>query len=160
MRLAAQAIRGIALGVVLTALIHAALGGIGLLVVGMPFAMLLTAVMFISAVIQLGVGPVMLCAVGWLYWIGSPTSATVLLVWTILVSPVDNILRPVLIRTGADLPLLLIFAGVIGGLISFGVIGIFVGPVVLAIAYTLFTAWIEDDVSVGHSEQTSEAPPV
>lgn len=155
MRLAAQAIRGIALGVVLTALIHAALGGIGLLVVGMPFAMLLTAVMFISAVVQLGVGPIMLCAVAWLYWTGSTTSATVLLVWTILVSPVDNILRPILIRTGADLPLLLIFAGVIGGLISFGVVGIFVGPVVLAIAYTLFTAWIDETMAVSHVEENT-----
>ena len=121
----------------------AALGGIGLVVVGMPFAVLLTAVMFISAVVQIGVGPIMLGAVVWLYWTGQTTSATVLLVWTILVAPVDNILRPILIRKGADLPLLLIFAGVIGGLISFGIVGIFVGPVVLAIAYTLFLAWIE-----------------
>jgi len=142
-RLAAQAIRGIALGVVLTALIHAALAGLGLVVVGMPFAVLLTAVMFISAIVQIGVGPIMLCAVVWLYWTGQTTSATVLLVWSILVAPVDNILRPILIRRGADLPLLLIFAGVIGGLISFGIVGIFVGPVVLAVAYTLFLAWID-----------------
>ena len=142
-RLAAQAIRGIALGVVLTALIHAALAGLGLVVVGMPFAVLLTAVMFISAIVQIGVGPIMLGAVVWLYWTGQTTSATVLLVWSILVAPVDNILRPILIRRGADLPLLLIFAGVIGGLISFGIVGIFVGPVVLAVAYTLFLAWID-----------------
>ena len=142
-RLAGQAIRGIALGVVLTALIHAALAGLGLVVVGMPFAVLLTAVMFISAIVQIGVGPIMLGAVVWLYWTGQTTSATVLLVWSILVAPVDNILRPILIRRGADLPLLLIFAGVIGGLISFGIVGIFVGPVVLAVAYTLFLAWID-----------------
>ncbi|HJT19852.1 MAG TPA: AI-2E family transporter YdiK [Nitrospira sp.] len=158
-RLAAQAIRGIALGVVLTALIHAALGGIGLLVVGMPFAMLLTAVMFISGVVQIGVGPIMLCAVAWLYWTGSATSAAVLLGWTILVSPVDNILRPILIRTGADLPLLLIFAGVIGGLISFGVVGIFIGPVVLAIVYTLFKAWIDESPSTGRFEERPGMPP-
>jgi predicted PurR-regulated permease PerM len=69
-----------------------------------------------------------------------------------LVSPVDNILRPILIRQGADLPLLLIFAGVLGGLISFGVIGLFVGPVVLAVAFTLFTAWIEDAGASGVAE--------
>lgn len=148
-RLAAQAIRGVALGVVLTALVHAALGGIGLVVVGVPFAVLLTAVMFISAVVQVGIGPIMLCAVGWLYWSGQTTAGTVLLVWTILVSPVDNILRPILIKKGADLPLLLIFAGVIGGLISFGMVGIFVGPVALAIAYTLFTAWIDEGATSG-----------
>jgi len=99
--------------------------------------------MFISAIVQIGVGPIMLGAVVWLYWTGQTTSATVLLVWSILVAPVDNILRPILIRKGADLPLLLIFAGVIGGLISFGIVGIFVGPVVLAVAYTLFLAWID-----------------
>ena len=143
-RLAGQAIRGVALGVVLTALIHAALGGIGLAVVGMPFAILLTAVMFISAVVQIGVGPILLCAVIWLYWTGDTTSGTILLVWTILVSPVDNILRPILIRKGADLPLLLIFAGVIGGLVSFGVVGLFVGPVVLAVAYTLLVDWVSE----------------
>jgi predicted PurR-regulated permease PerM len=148
-RLAGQAIRGVALGVVLTAAVHAALGGLGLAVVGMPFATLLTAVMFISGIVQLGVGPIMLGAVVWLYWSGDTTWGTVLLVWTILVSPVDNILRPILIRQGADLPLLLIFAGVLGGLISFGVVGLFVGPVVLAVAFTLFTAWIEDPGASG-----------
>ena len=55
----------------------------------------------------------------------------------------DNVLRPVLIKRGADLPLLLIFAGVIGGLLAFGLIGIFVGPVVLAVAYTLVGEWIK-----------------
>ncbi len=157
MRLAGQAIRGVALGVVLTALVHAALGGIGLAVVGMPFAILLTAVMFISAVVQIGVGPIMVCAVIWLYWTGNATSGTVLLIWTILVSPVDNILRPILIKKGADLPLLLIFAGVIGGLVSFGMVGIFVGPVVLAIAYTLFTAWINEAGAISRIEETPGA---
>jgi predicted PurR-regulated permease PerM len=144
-RLAGHAIRGVALGVVLTALVHAVLGGIGLAVVGVPFAVILTAVMFISATVQIGVVPIMLCAVGWLYWTGNTTSGTVLLVWTIVIAPVDNVLRPILIKKGADLPLLLILAGVIGGLFAFGIIGLFVGPVVLAVAYTLFSAWLEDD---------------
>jgi predicted PurR-regulated permease PerM len=61
-----------------------------------------------------------------------------------VVALLDNVLRPVLIRMGADLPLLLIFAGVIGGLLAFGLVGIFVGPVVLAVAYTLLEAWISD----------------
>jgi predicted PurR-regulated permease PerM len=147
-RLAGQAIRGVALGVVLTALVHAVLGGIGLVVVGVPFAILLTAVMFISAVVQVGVIPVLLCAVGWLYWTGQATSGTVLLVWTIVIAPVDNILRPILIKQGADLPLLLIIAGVVGGMIAFGIVGIFVGPVVLAVAYTLFMAWTNEDGTI------------
>jgi predicted PurR-regulated permease PerM len=78
-------------------------------------------------------------------------------VWSIVIAPVDNILRPVLIKKGADLPLLLIFAGVIGGLVSFGMVGIFVGPVVLAIAYTLFTAWIDEGVTTGQIKETPSA---
>jgi predicted PurR-regulated permease PerM len=57
---------------------------------------------------------------------------------------VDNVLRPYLIKRGANLPLLLIFAGVIGGLVAFGVMGLFIGPVVLAVTYTLTTAWVQD----------------
>ncbi|MGZ8445166.1 MAG: AI-2E family transporter, partial [Candidatus Binatia bacterium] len=75
-------------------------------------------------------------------WDGHAGLGTVLLVWTAVVGTMDNFLRPMLIRRGADLPLLLIFAGVIGGLFAFGVIGLFVGPVVLAVAYTLLNAWI------------------
>ena len=65
-------------------------------------------------------------------------------VWSLIVVTMDNFLRPMLIKKGADLPLLLIFAGVIGGMLGFGLVGIFVGPVVLAVTYTLLEAWIED----------------
>jgi len=68
----------------------------------------------------------------------------VLLVWTVIVGSMDNVLRPILIRKGADLPLLLIFAGVIGGLFAFGLLGLFVGPVILAIAYTLLDSWVTE----------------
>jgi len=69
-----------------------------------------------------------------------------MLVWTVIAGAMDNFLRPILIRRGADLPLLLIFAGVVGGLLSFGLIGIFVGPVILAVAHKLLMAWIDGDV--------------
>jgi len=87
---------------------------------------------------------VLLPAVGWLYWSDMTGWATFLLVWTMVVGTIDNVLRPFLIKQGADLPLLLIFAGVIGGLLSFGLVGIFVGPVVLAVAFTLIDAWVDD----------------
>ena len=74
-----------------------------------------------------------------------------LALWTVLVGTMDNVLRPVLIRRGADLPMLLIFAGVIGGLLAFGIIGLFVGPVVLAVTYRLFLAWIDEGLSGGDS---------
>jgi len=80
------------------------------------------------------------------FWNEHTGWGSALLVWSIIVGTMDNVLRPFLIRKGADLPLLLIFAGVIGGLIAFGIIGLFVGPVVLAIAYTLLSQWMAERV--------------
>ena len=144
--LAAKAIRSVALGVGVTAVVQTVLGAIGLAVAGVPFASVLSAVMLMLCIAQLGPALVLFPAVGWMYWTGENGWATFLLVWSIFVSALDNVLRPMLIKKGADLPLLLIFAGVIGGLIGFGLIGIFVGPVVLAVTYTLLEAWIEDDL--------------
>jgi predicted PurR-regulated permease PerM len=142
-RLAAQAIRGVALGVVLTAMVQSAFAGVGLLVAGVPFTAVLTAVMFMLSLAQLGPLLVLVPAVAWLYWKGASGWGTFLLVWTIVVTPIDNVLRPVLIKRGVDLPLLLVFSGVVGGLIAFGLVGIFIGPVVLAVSFTLLSAWIE-----------------
>ena len=141
-RLAAQAIRGVALGVVVTALVQAALAGIGLAAAGVPFAALLAVVAFVLCIAQLGPGLVLAPAVAWLYWQGAAGAATALLVWTVVVVSLDNVLRPILMTRGADLPMLLMLAGVIGGLLAFGLIGIFVGPVVLAVSYTLLGHWI------------------
>jgi len=145
-QLAAQAIRAVALGVVGTALIQAAMAWLGFVIAGVPQAVLLTALCFFFAVVQVGAVPVMLIVVVWLYYSVGPGWAIGMLIWSGAVGVLDNILRPLLIRRGANLPLLLIFAGVIGGLIAFGIIGLFVGPVVLAVTYTLLTAWIADEV--------------
>jgi predicted PurR-regulated permease PerM len=142
--LAGRAIRGVAVGVIGTALVQCALAGLGLAVVGIPYAGVLTAVMFLLGVAQVGPIPVMLAAVAWLYWKGLATLATALLVWTVFVGTIDNLLRPLLIRRGAGLPLLLVFAGVLGGIIGFGIIGLFIGPVLLAVSYTLLVDWIAE----------------
>ena len=142
-RLAGQAIRGVALGVVLTALVQAILAGIGFWFCGIPHAGLLTAFGFMLGIAQIGPGPMLAAAIAWLYWTGNSGSATGLLIWSAPVVLLDNIIRPMLIRRGVQLPMLLIIAGVIGGLISFGVVGLFVGPVVLAATYTLAREWVE-----------------
>ena len=98
-----------------------------------------------DSIAQIGVWPVMFAAVFWMYWIGDTAWATFLLVWSIPVVIIDNFIRPILIKRGADMPLLLIFVGVIGGLLGFGLVGIFVGPVVLSVAYTLLNAWMAED---------------
>ena len=143
--LAGQAIRGVALGVVVTALLQSVLGGVGLALAGVPVPAVLTAVMFMMCIAQLGPGLVLIPAVVWLYWSGEPGWGTFMLVWSIIVISLDNIVRPLLIRKGAHLPMILLLAGVIGGLIAFGLVGIFLGPVVLAVAYTLLQAWMSDD---------------
>lgn len=142
--LAGQAIRSVALGVVVTALAQSSIGGVGLAIVGLPFAAVLTALMFVLCLIQLGPGLVLIPAVIWMYYSGDTLWGTVLLVISLVAMTIDQFIRPILIRRGADLPLLLILAGVIGGLIAFGFLGIFIGPTVLAVTYTLLNAWIAE----------------
>src|SRR5262249_48418054 len=156
--LAGQAIRAVALGVVVTAIVQSAAAGVGLAVVGIPYAAGLTALIFILCIAQLGPLLVLAPAVGWLYWSGDAVWGSVLLVWTLLVGALDNVLRPILIKRGADLPLLLIFAGVIGGLVGFGIIGLFVGPVILAVAYPLLERGIAH-VARQPGEGAGPAPP-
>jgi predicted PurR-regulated permease PerM len=144
--LAGKAVRGVVLGVVLTALIQAAVGGVGLFIAGVPAAGLLTAVMVMLCLAQVGPFLVLVPSIIWLYWSGQPVWGTVLIVVTAIAGTIDNVIRPFLIKKGADLPLLLIFSGVIGGLIAFGIIGLFIGPVVLAVTYTLLKAWVTGNV--------------
>ncbi len=151
--LAAQAIRAVALGVIVTAFIQSALGGIGLAAAGVPQAAFLTALMFVLGVAQIGAAPVLFASVIWLYWKDETLTATIFLAWAVFVGSIDNVIRPILIKRGADLPLVLIFAGVIGGLVGFGVVGLFVGPVVLAVVYALLIGWTKDgQVNSGESE--------
>ena len=143
-RLAGQAIRSVALGVVVTALAQSLLGGVGIALAGVPFAAVLTAVMFMLCLAQLGPLPLLVPAIIWLYSSGETGLGTFLLVWSVLLSTADSVVRPLLIRKGAHLPLILLLAGVIGGLIAFGLVGLFLGPVVLAVGYTLLQSWMAE----------------
>jgi predicted PurR-regulated permease PerM len=143
--LAAKATRGVALGVVLTAVIQAAIGGLGLAITGVPAAALLTAVMFMLCLAQVGPALVLIPAVIWLYGSDGAIWGTLLLVISIIALVIDNIIRPLFIKRGAALPLIMVFAGVIGGLVAFGIVGLFIGPVVLAITYTLLKAWVNGE---------------
>ena len=152
--LAAGAIRGVALGVGVTAIAQSALGGLGLWLAGVPGAGLLSAVMFMFCLAQLGPAPVLVPATIWLIWSGQTGWGIFVAVVAFVAMMLDNVLRPILIRMGADLSLLLIFAGVIGGLLAFGLVGIFVGPVVLAVSYRLLEAWIAD------GDKVAAPPPI
>ena len=125
----------------------------------MPLAALLTALMLMLCIAQAGPLIVLLPATAWLFWQGDTGWAVFLAVWSLIVGTLDNFLRPILIRRGANLPLLLIFAGVIGGLLGFGLVGIFIGPVVLAVTWTLLQAWIADALGADEEEGVSAADP-
>ena len=130
------------IGIDRTALLQAAIGGLGLYISGVPAAALLTAVMLFLCLAQLGPLLVLVPSIIWLYWSGQTGAGTTLLIFALPAGTLDNIGRPLLIRRGANLPLVLIFAGVIGGLVAVGMIGLFVGPVVLAVAYNLLDQWV------------------
>jgi predicted PurR-regulated permease PerM len=149
--LASKAVRGVALGVVLTAIIQTVLAGIGLVITGVPAVAILTAVIFILCIAQIGPAIIMILSIIWLFHSGETLWGSVLIAWSIPVILFDNVVRPFLIKKGADLPLLLIFAGVIGGLIAFGVIGLFIGPVVLAVSNVLLKAWVSEGDAQGES---------
>jgi predicted PurR-regulated permease PerM len=120
----------------------------------MPAKTILFGVMFLLCIAQIGPALVLIPSIIWLYWSGETLSGTILLPFALVACLIDNFIRPVLIRKGADLPLILIFAGVIGGLISFGIIGLFIGPVVLAVIYTLLQAWVGEN----RPDQAERAP--
>jgi predicted PurR-regulated permease PerM len=154
--LAAKAVRAVAMGIVLTALIQAALGGTGLMVTGIPAAPLLTAVMFMLCLAQIGPALVLVPAVIWLYVDDRALPGTVLLVFSVVAVTADNIIRPLFIRKGVHLPLVMVLAGVIGGLMAFGIVGLFVGPVVLAVTYTLLKAWVTGGPPEDSESRTAE----
>ena len=142
---ARQAIRSVALGVVLTAIIQAALALVGLLLVGAPLAVLITFVCFLLAIAQIGAALPLLAVAGWLYWgQGDAGWALFMAGWSLVVGGLDNILRPLLMTRGIRMPLTLVFTGVIGGLLAFGLIGVFLGPTLVAIAHTLLLAWLQE----------------
>lgn len=142
--LAGKAIRSVALGVVVTALAQTLVAGIGFALAGVPRPGILSAVVLLLCIAQLGPALAMVPAVIWLFATGATLSGAVLAVFTVMALTLDNFLRPILIKRGADLPILLILVGVIGGLLSYGLLGLFLGPVVLAVAYTLLQHWMED----------------
>lgn len=143
-RLAGAAIRAVALGIVVTAVVQSALGGVGLWIAGVPAAGILTALMVMLCLAQLGPFLPMLGGVIWLFQNDMKVAAILLLVWAVLVAMLDNLLRPMLIKRGVNLSLLLILSGVLGGMFAFGIVGLFIGPVILAVTSTLVDAWIAD----------------
>ena len=135
-----------------------ALGGLGVWVAGVPYAGVLTAILFIFCLAQLGPLLPLLASVAWLFMHDARLAAILLLVWSIGVTALDNILRPILIRRAIALPMILILAGVLGGLLAFGMIGLFIGPVLLAVTYALMLAWIDTQEAARAADNAPAMP--
>ncbi|MWN32164.1 MULTISPECIES: AI-2E family transporter YdiK [unclassified Gilliamella] len=142
--LAGQSIRAVALGVVVTAITLALIGGLSFVFTKMPLPGVLTLVLFICCVAQIGPVVVMLGCICWQFWMGNTTSGIILIVVAIILTTLDSVMRAYLIKKGADLPFLLILFGVIGGLLGFGIMGLFIGPVVLALTYKIIQTWVDE----------------
>ncbi|HUN87198.1 MAG TPA: AI-2E family transporter [Terriglobales bacterium] len=141
--LTVSTVRSVTNGILGVALIQSVLASLGFLVVGLPGAGLWTLLFFIAAVLQLGV-VVLVPAVAYAFAITSTTSAIVFTGWCIFVGLIDNVIKPVLLGRASQVPTLVIFLGVIGGFVAMGIIGLFVGAIVLSVGYKLFLAWLED----------------
>ena len=137
-------IRNVVKGILGVAFIQAMMAGIGYAVAGVPAAGLWTVFSLIFAIIQVGVGPIMIPVIIYLFATSDTTTATLFLVWAILTMLSDNFLKPFLLGRGAPVPMLVVFLGAIGGFIARGFIGLFLGAVILSLGYELFLAWVSD----------------
>ena len=135
--------RSVAQGVLGVAFIQAILAGIGLLVMDVPGAGLWTLGVLLLAIIQLPtillLGPIII----YVFSVADTVPAIVFMIWSILVGLSDNILKPMLLGRGVDIPMMIILIGAIGGMMLHGIIGLFIGAVILAIVYKLFIKWLE-----------------
>lgn len=139
---AGDTVNSVVYGILGTALIQALLGGVGFAIAGVPGAVLLGLLTFFVAVIPFGPPLVWVPASLWLFAQGKPGWGIFMLIWgAVCISSVDNVLRPYLISQGSKMPFALIFCGVIGGALAFGLVGVFLGPTLLAVAYRLIDEW-------------------
>jgi len=154
---AGKTIRGVVYGILGTALLQAIATGVGLLIAGVPGAALLALLAFFASIVPvLGTGLVWVPAAIWLFHQGSTGWCIFMLIWGVGVANIDNFVKPWLISQGSNLPFILIFFGVIGGALTFGFIGVFLGPTLLAVGYRLVGVWI----SSHRGEMASEPRPV
>ena len=140
-RLVGSTIRSVTFGILGVALIQSALAVIGFLVMGLPGASVWSVVFLFGAVLQVG-GLVLIPAAIYGFAIATTTKAVIFMVWCIFVGVIDNVLKPLLLGRGAAVPVAVVFLGAIGGFVAMGIIGLFVGAIVLSVGYKLFLAWI------------------
>lgn len=149
--LAGATIRSVARGVIGVSAAQALVIGVGLIVAGVPHAGILTFLALVLAIVQVGTAPVVILAVVW-YWLTQATVPAILFTgYMALAYALEHILKPLAMGHGLKTPLIVILVGVIGGTLVFGLHGLFMGPIVLAVCFELFTFWTETEKADGGS---------
>ncbi|MDB5755019.1 MAG: family transporter [Massilia sp.] len=137
-----QTVRGVMYGLLGTALAQALVAAVGFAIAGVPAVPLLAVLTFVTSLVPVGPPIIWSGAAIWLFVHGDTGWGVFMLVWgLVLISGVDNVVRPMLISRGSSLPFLLTFLGVLGGVIAFGFVGMFIGPTLLAVAFSLISDW-------------------
>lgn len=142
-QLAEATIRSVTRGILGVALIQAILAGLGWLVVGVPAAGLWALLALLLSTVQVGIFPIAIPILFYVFAEADTVTFVVFLIWSLFVGSLDNILKPILLGRGVQVPMAVIFIGAIGGFISSGIVGLFVGAVVLVLGYKLFLAWLQ-----------------
>jgi len=143
-QIAGATIRAVSRGVIGVSALQALLAGVGLVVAGISNASLITLAVLICGIIQLGPSIVLFPIVIWSWITMDPTAAVLMTIYFIPVSLLDNVLRPLVMARGLDTPVLVILIGVLGGTVSYGITGLFLGPIVLAVIWELIVVWTRD----------------
>jgi predicted PurR-regulated permease PerM len=141
LELAGATVRAVVYGIIGTALVQGGLAALGFLIAGVPGAAFLGFVTFLVAMIPGGPLLVALPSAYWLYSQGFSAWAIFMVIWGVMDSSIDNVIKPMLIRRGVSTPMILVMLGLFGGVMAFGLIGLFIGPTVLALGYTLYQEW-------------------
>lgn len=150
-------IRNLARGVIGIALLQALLAGIGLMIAQVPGAGLISFLVLILGIVQIGSAIVIVPLVVWAFFAMAPMAAILFAAYMVPVSTIDNFLRPLVMAHGLKTPMLVILIGLVGGILVYGLIGIFIGPILLAIAWELVSLWTRQ--GEGRKEETvAEAP--
>jgi predicted PurR-regulated permease PerM len=141
-KLIGATIRSVTFGILGVAVIQSVFAGLGFLFVGLPAVGLWTVIFILAAVLQVGT-LVLIPAAIYVFAVASTTKAVIFLVWCAIVGLMDNILKPLLLGRGVAVPVAVVFLGAIGGFVAMGIIGLFVGAIVLSVGYRLFLAWLD-----------------
>jgi predicted PurR-regulated permease PerM len=135
----------VAQGVIGVAVLQALLAGIGLKLAGVPHAGVLAFAVLILAILQIGSAVVLIPVIIWIWATKDFAVALPLTIYLLIVGVADNVLKPMLMGRGLNTPMLVIFIGVLGGMLAHGILGLFVGPIILAVTWELIMAWIREE---------------